>query len=340
MAFDLHVDTAAWQAHVADVLATAGDVVPVVKGNGYGFGRDVLVRTAEDAGCSLIAVGTYPEAAELLPQTTADLLILTAWRPAESALVYDARVVHTVSRLEDLEALREAGGGRWIAEVRTSMRRHGLSVADAAVVAQNGAEGVAIHLPIARAANLTEAEAIVSELRELGLPDGTVVYVSHLSDAQVTSLRQKYPQLTFRPRLGTRLWLGAPKAMRVRAQVLDVHPVARGDRIGYRQNTVRKAGHVLVVAGGTSHGVGLEAPRALTSWRARLKSMARGLLDGLGRVRSPFRYAGQRLLFAEPPHMQASMLLLPGSGRPPAVGEAIDVAVRYTTADFDQTLWN
>lgn len=340
MAFDLQVDTAAWKDHVRNVLATAGDVVPVVKGNGYGLGRDVLARTAEESGCSLIAVGTYAEVAELLTQTSADLLVLTAWRPAETALVYDPRIVHTLGRAEDLGPLREAGGTRWIAEVRTSMRRHGMEIADAAHAAQQGAEGVAIHLPIARPANLTEVETIVAGLRERGLPDGTAVYVSHLSDAQVTALRSAHPHLTFRPRIGTRLWLGAPSALRVRAQVLDAHPTARGDRIGYRQHPVRKAGHVLVVAGGTSHGVGLEAPRALTSWKARVKSIVRGMLDGLGRVRSPFKLGRQRLLFAEPPHMQASMLLLPGATEPPAVGDTLEVTVRYTTATFDQIIWD
>lgn len=339
MAFDLHVDTGAWRAHVGDVLTTAGDVVPVVKGNGYGFGRATLARTAEDAGCPTIAVGTYPEAAELLTESSADLLVMTAWRPDDAA-VYDGRVIHTVSRLDDIDALRAAGGRRWIAEVRTSMRRHGLTVEDASEALKRGASGIAIHLPIARAANLTETEEILTRLRGDGLADDATVYVSHLSDAQVTRLRERFGTLRFRPRIGTRLWLGAPATLRVRARVLDVHPVTRGERTGYRQNAVRKTGHLLVVAGGTSHGVGLEAPRALTSIVARLKSLARGLLDALGRTRSPFTFGKKNLLFAEPPHMQASMLILPGAATPPAIGDEVDVAVRFTATSFDRISWD
>jgi hypothetical protein len=42
--------------------------------------------------------------------------------------------------------------------------------------------------------------------------------------------------------------------------VVDVHPVKRGDRVGYRQRKVGKDGLLVVVSGGTAHGIGLEAP--------------------------------------------------------------------------------
>ena len=64
--------------------------------------------------------------------------------------------------------------------------------------------------------------------------------------------------------------------------------------------------------------------------------MARGGLDAIGRVRSPFSVDGTPLLFAEPPHMQASMLLSPSGARVPEVGETIDVRVRYTATTFDR----
>ena len=47
----LTVDTAAWRAHVDHVVSsysTGSPIVPVVKGNGYGFGRSVLARVADD----------------------------------------------------------------------------------------------------------------------------------------------------------------------------------------------------------------------------------------------------------------------------------------------------
>jgi len=91
-----------------------------------------------------------------------------------------------------------------------------------------------------------------------------------------------------------------------------------------------------VVSGGTAHGVGLEAPRGDTRLRARAAAAARGGLDALGLARSPFWVDGKQRLFAEPPHMQASMLFLPADARVPAVGDLVDVRVRFTTTTFDR----
>jgi hypothetical protein len=59
-------------------------------------------------------------------------------------------------------------------------------------------------------------------------------------------------------------------------------------------------------------------------------------LDAAGLTRSPFSVAGHQRLFAEPPHMQVSMLLLPAGSPAPAVGEEVDVQVRYTATAFDR----
>ena len=55
-------------------------------------------------------------------------------------------------------------------------------------------------------------------------------------------------------------------------------------------------------------------------------------------MRSPFTVDGKLRLFAEPPHMQASMLFLPHGPRVPAVGEEIGVRVRFTTTEFDHVV--
>ena len=120
--------------------------------------------------------------------------------------------------------------------------------------------------------------------------------------------------------------------------MLDVHEIQRGDVFGYRGRTAPKAGHLLVVSGGTAHGIGLESPTGDTSLRARAATLARGGLDAVGFVRSPFTIDGKQRLFAEPPHMQASMLFLPLGARVPDVGDEIGVRVRYTATDFDRVL--
>ena len=117
--------------------------------------------------------------------------------------------------------------------------------------------------------------------------------------------------------------------------MLDSHLVRRGEHIGYRQRPMPRDGTLLIIAGGTSHGIGLEAPKAVAGRRARGKSLAKGGLEAAGFSLSPFTIDGKQRWFAEPPHMQASMIFLPASAAAPEVGDSVDVAVRFTTATFD-----
>jgi hypothetical protein len=193
---------------------------------------------------------------------------------------------------------------------------------------------VALHLPLAAGAHLTEVLTLVNDVVASGLATRRL-WVSHLTPSELASLRTSYADFEVRPRIGTDLWLGDRGALSVTATVLDVHEVERGDVFGYRGRTAPKAGHILVVSGGTAHGIGLEAPTGDHSIRARAATLARGGLDAVGFVRSPFTVDGKLRLFAEPPHMQASMLFLPHGPRVPAVGDRIGVRVRYTTTAFD-----
>ena len=62
MTIRLSVDRARWWAHVTDVAEQIDGLVPVVKGNGYGFGRDGLAIAAVELS-PLLAVGTVHELA-------------------------------------------------------------------------------------------------------------------------------------------------------------------------------------------------------------------------------------------------------------------------------------
>ncbi|HWV27318.1 MAG TPA: alanine racemase [Aeromicrobium sp.] len=347
--FCLHIDRSRWRSHL-DQAATAG-VVPVVKGNGYGFGRELLFAEADRLGADLVAVGTYAEVPGALAGFTGEVMVLTPWRPfltdlhaVEPAL--DPRVVHTVGRVEDVaELAARAPGARVVVEGETSMSRHGLDrheLAEAvAALGELVVDGFAIHLPLTNPApggNLGEAQSWAGALLASQLQT-TTLYVSHLSAVETTVLAESRPQLTVRRRIGTSLWLGDLSALSVRARVLDRHTVARGERIGYRQRTVPRDGVVLVVAGGTSHGVGLEAPRVGRGVLQRGKTFAKGGLEAAGLSLSPFSVEGKQRWFAEPPHMQVSLIFLPADVAPPAVGATIEVAVRYTTATFDEVVW-
>jgi len=168
--------------------------------------------------------------------------------------------------------------------------------------------------------------------------EATTVWISHLTPAELGRLRAAYPDIVIRPRVGTGLWLGDRGALSVTARVQDVHPIARGESFGYRQRHTPAPGtasHLLIASGGTAHGIGLAAPSGGAGLRGRAAVAAKGGLESLGVLRSPYLLDGRPLHFAEPPHMQASMLLLPRGARVPDVGETLDVRVRYTATTFD-----
>ena len=351
MSLTLNVDGARWHRHLAATVAGTPGLVPVAKGNGYGFGMERLAREAAGLGVDTLAVGTYDELGTVADHFAGDLLVLTPWRPFGPALdgvstsSTSNLIIHTVSRLEDLEKLlAQDPGARFVLERMTTMLRHGMGARElreaSAVVHEHRTarcEGVAIHLPLQAGSNLTEAQRLMTDVVAAGLPDRTI-WVSHLEPADLQTLRTAYQDFTIRPRIGTDLWLGARDALSVTATVLDVHHVERGDSFGYRGRTAPKTGTILVVSGGTAHGIGLEAPSGDLSIKSRAATLARGGMDAVGFVRSPYSVVGKQLLFAEPPHMQASMLFLPQGATVPRVGDEISVRVRYTATTFDRVV--
>ena len=350
--FSLHIDENRWRAHLDHVADATPGLVPVIKGNGYGFGRELLCAEATRLGVDLIAVGTYAEVPSALATFGGDVMVLTPWRPFLSDLHAaepgrDGRVIHTVGRIDDVADLAaRAPGARVVVEGETSMSRHGLDrheLAEAvAALGELVVEGFAIHLPLnnpAPGGNLAEAQSWAGALMASQL-DTTTLFVSHLTAVESTVLSEARPQLTVRRRIGTSMWLGDLGALSVRAQVLDRHTVARGEKVGYRQRSMPRDGVLLVVAGGTSHGVGLEAPRAGGGIKQRGKTFAKGGLEAAGLSLSPFTVSGKQRWFAEPPHMQVSLVFLPADVPAPEVGAELDVAVRFTTATFDRVLWD
>jgi alanine racemase len=359
----LQVETDRWRDHLKSYVGAAGGVVPVTKGNGYGFGTPVLAAEAAALGVDTLAVGTYDEV-EAAAAFPGDLLVLSPWRPGTEP--GGPRVIHTVSRLSDLAALTEAPAApQVVIEVMTSMRRHGIAPDEVPAAAEIAARlpfrGWALHLPLA-GDRLAEARKAVAAITATGSAIGAgpagptaaagtaaavnavavgrsrPLWVSHLDPADARRLAEE-TSMDMRLRVGTALWLGDRAAMRARATVLDVHRLRRGDRFGYRQRRAGRDCWLVVVSGGTAHGVALEAPAAATSLRQRSVSVAKGGLEATGRALSPFHIAGKQRWFAEPPHMQCSMVLLPTAIEPPAVGDELDVDVRYTTTTFDHIRW-
>lgn len=356
MPFTLYVDAGRWRAHLRAMTDRYPGLVPVVKGNGYGLGVTRLAAEAARLDVDTISVGTPDEGPEVAAAFGGDVLVMAPHRPADRSTgsrcdVPTERLVHTVSDLSPLRALAASGQRhRVVLEPLTSMRRHGLSDADlvscrrlldASEPADVRLEGIALHLPLRRpgdsAAAVAEVIHWLERFRAAGLPCQQA-WVSHLTAGELVELRRRHPEVTLRPRIGTALWLGARTALQARGSVLDVHPLRAGDRYGYRQRRARRPGHLVVVAGGTAHGVGMEAPKAVSGVRARAQVLAAGALGAGGHALSPFSWAGRRRWYAEPPHMQVSMLLLPASVPPPAIGAELSCEVRMTTTYADQVV--
>ncbi|WP_299053126.1 alanine racemase [uncultured Nocardioides sp.] len=355
MSLSLVVDGERWRGHLRAHADANPGLVPVIKGNGYGFGVGRLARKADWLGVDTVAVGTYAEIGEVEKRFGGSMLVLTPWRPFGHSLASvadrtpDPRLVHTVSRVEDLRALLgHDPQARFVLERMTSMLRHGLDAAglrEAAAALREfpraRLEGAAFHLPLAQGSHVSQFHRLMTDVVAAGFggtdndPARRTVWVSHLTPEELTQLRASYADFRIRPRTGTALWLGDRDALTAQATVLDVHPVERGALFGYRGRSVPRSGTLLVVSGGTAHGIGLEAPPGELTLKSRAATIARGGLDATGLTRSPFSIDGKQRLFAEPPHMQASMLFLPAGSRVPEVGEQVGVRVRYTTTTFD-----
>ncbi|MGW4382068.1 alanine racemase [Kitasatospora sp. NPDC004531] len=341
MTLTMYVDGGRWRAHQHGLLAEFPGLVPVAKGNGYGFGNRRLAEEAARLGSPLLAVGTADEAAELADVFPGDLLVLTPYRAGEPDTELPAdRVVRTVAHPEALAALPACS--RVVIECMTSMRRHGVRLGDLAQLPHSHLEleGFALHLPLDRPDGSDPVDEVTGWVRALeaaDLPTHTV-YLSHLAAKDVQRLAERHPDTEFRSRIGTRLWLGDVSALSSRATVLDVTPVERGERYGYRQHKAPSDGHLLVVAGGTAHGVGLEAPKYVNGILPRAKGLARAGLATMNRTLSPYTWQGKQLWFAEPPHMQVSILFLPGELKAPAVGDELALTIRHTTTHFDRVV--
>lgn len=347
MPFRLHVDTTRWHAHLDGVRDATPGLVPVAKGNGYGFGLPRLGAEASRLGVDTVAVGEVEEVSSVRARFDGDVLVLAPYRPWDDPTA-DAHVVRTVSDVDGLRAL-SGGGSRVVVEVLTSMLRHGLDDPALHVAPEllDGlrCEGVALHLPMhARRGRVDEVGTTIGTLESLwgtAFESGTaprVLWVSHLTAAELAVVRGQHPAWTVRPRVGTGLWLGDRGAFEARGTVLDVHHVGSQARFGYRQRRPPRDGWLVVVAGGTAHGVALEAPWPVHGLVTRAKVLALGALAAAGHTLSPFTWVGKKRWFAEPPHMQVSMIWLPARVSPPKVSDELTCDVRMTTTWFDRVV--
>ncbi len=385
MSFVLRVDGPRWRTHqdaVVDAVARASGnaPVPVIKGNGYGFGPAVLSAEASRLRADTVAVGTVFEIANVAEGTSGDIIVLEPFQPLDPIAadawwqlgdkLHAGRVIRTVASIDALRSLASGPGSvRVILEAHTSMHRFGFSESDLLeafaddeirTAMERGrvlVEGLAVHMPIAQPADdvaprgIREGNAKVREVvRWAGLwqnrtavwpghnAPANTVWVSHLDDAELSVVRSSVDETILRLRTGTRLWLGDRPALAATGTVLAVHPLVSGTHVGYRQRSGPKQGTLVVVSGGTSHGVGLAGPSPAATVRQRVTTAGIGALDAAGRAMSPFTWQGKQRWFAEPPHQHVSMVWLPHECVLPQVGDEMRADVRFTTSRFDAVL--
>ena len=316
MTLRLVVDQSAWSAHVQGVASALRPLVPVVKGNGYGFRRWNLMPLAGQLSDE-IAVGTVFEARDIPSGVTPIVLTPTMTQPPTTLPL---STVLTVGSVEHVVALSRFGwSGRVMVKLQSSMKRHGVSPTDFHKLMADiersplTVHGFSIHPPLDGDMSLHLGD-ITKWLDKL--PVDAPVYVSHLDVATYERLCTSHANRNFRARLGTKLWHGDKSMMHLTADVLGVHSLEAGERAGYRLTQTNGPGQVVLVGAGSAHGV---LP----------------LDDG----RSPFHYQSSRLNLLEPPHMHTSMLFVARGRAIPAVGEWIDVQRPLTQVQVDLLQW-
>ena len=313
MALRLTVQRATWQAHVGHVAATVDGLVPVVKGNGYGFGRATLhplIKGLSDYVC----VGTTHELDNVSDRVTPVVLTPTLIPPPVTAVP----AILTIGSLHDVAAL--AGWrGRVIVKLQSSMHRYGTTQDElqtvVAAAAQGGLDivGYALHLPLAGNDfdRVTEVDAWLPRVDPL-----SPLWLSHLQPSSYSDLRARYPDRQFRLRLGTALWHGDKSFLQLHANVTAVHTVRAGERAGYHLTEIPSDGHLVLIDAGSSHGVGPLSGGA-----------------------SPFHFARTRLALLEPPHMHTSMVVAPEGTPCPVVGDWVDVQRPLISTLVDEVEW-
>lgn len=368
MTFSLTVDGAAFEKHLKSVIEDYKkvnvQVVPVIKGNGYGFGRRILANQTSALGLDRIAVGNVFELDQALTDFGGQIVVLEPFNPADSSTisVWEAATQNNAHRIvaviagDNLAAASRAGIKFAYLEGKTSTHRFGFTPAEL-LYALSGDQhnlsiiGINLHLPIADPVgvkNLTRKTSarvteIVNWLNDFapivnGKDLPLQLNLSHVSAKEIAHIfevaKERGFNIAIDIRLGTSLWLGNQKALSVTGTVLEIHELT-GDHehVGYRQVDGHGNARLLVVSGGTAHGVALAAPTSRATLRSKGVAVAEGFAEVLGKVRSPFKLKGKNLTFAEPPHMHVSLLWC--EDRSVKVGDELECNVRNTTTSFD-----
>ncbi len=318
MTLQLSVDSTAWDRHVSETASSLGDLIPVVKGNGYGFGRATLIEHAQKIS-SDIAVGTIFEAHDV-PSDCRAFVLTPVGKVLPTTNDLPKNLVLTIGSMHHVQNLRDANWHGDVAiKLRSSMNRYGANPSElGALIAAVQAAGLtqvgwSVHPPLdgTPQSHATEIDNIIS-----GVDSDLPWFVSHVDAKNLADLRKKFTNQKIRVRSGTHLWLGDKSMFELNADVLDARPVKSGDVVGYRNITLHQDGTLVMVGAGTSHGVQL-----------------------VGAEQSPFHFNSTRLNLVEPSHMHTSMVFVPANQTAPKPGDMVDVQQPLTRVYPDIISW-
>lgn len=300
--------TAVWRSQIAQTVNAIDGLVPVVKGNGYGFGRVRLAGIASEF-CDTVAVGTIHELDGLPARLNP--VVLTPTLTVPEVADGSTQPILTVGRTEHLDAI-DGWSGRVIVKLATELRRYGGDPSLITDARSRGLDviGVALHPPIAGI-----ADELVRQITDsLDDVDPTLpVWVSHLDPDRYATLPSSH---AYRMRVGTALWHGDKSALHLTADVLNVRSIEADTSAGYRQELVPAAGHLVMIGAGTANGVG-----------------------PLGDGRSPFHFERTRLALHESSHMHTSMAFVPHGHPLPVVGDWVDLQRPLHMTAVDDYRW-
>ena len=162
MSLTLHVNQQSWTNSLTNVLNSFENcIVPVIKGNGYGIGKENLAKKAKELGIQTVAVGTVFEAKSVLDQGISQVLIMDPVKDIDELAFKELATLNPSSLLITISCLKDAqnvGKTPVVIEGITSMSRFGIGLNELAQVSNLNIKALSLHLPIENPAKGKVAE--------------------------------------------------------------------------------------------------------------------------------------------------------------------------------------
>ncbi|MGA0798584.1 MAG: hypothetical protein ACO3O9_05495, partial [Candidatus Nanopelagicales bacterium] len=193
-------------------------------------------------------------------------------------------------------------------------------------------EGLALHLAI----NQSDDKKLKEILDWLevwqDISTNKTIWLSHISNDLLNTLKELKPEFKFNVRIGTELWLGDKSFISAKGVVLGI--IEGVARAGYSQKRLNSGKKIVVVSGGTANGVGLNSDITIKKSSDRLRVFLTGLLGSFGKYQSAFLLNRKKTYLFEPTHMNVSLIEVAAKEKI-AVGDVLEAQVRYSTCNFD-----